>query len=108
MAFDEALANRLRPMVAGVEGVTEKRMFGGLAFLLRGNMFVGVHGQELMVRLNPVRAAAALGKPGISGFPPGRPMNGWLLVDAGAIETAELLAAWVDQALRHVRTLPAQ
>jgi TfoX/Sxy family transcriptional regulator of competence genes len=64
MAFDEALAARVRGLVAGHAGLVEKKMFGGLAFLLNGNMSVGVHGGDLIVRIDPAQAASALEQPG--------------------------------------------
>ena len=108
MAFDETLAGRLRPLVASANGVVEKRMFGGLAFLINGNMAVGVHGPDLMVRLDPARATAAMAKPGVSAFPPGRPMRGWLLVDATVLDKSAALYEWVKSAVAYARTLPAK
>src|SRR5215468_113567 len=78
MAFDEALANRVRPLLAGTRGLVEKKMFGGLAFLVRGNMSVGIHGAELIVRIEPDETDKALKQPGVRHFDiTGRPMKGW-------------------------------
>ena len=81
MAYDEGLAQRIRERLGAEPGVTEKRMFGGIAFLLHGNMAVGVSGDDLMVRVGPDRTDAALARPGTRLFDmTGRPMRGWILV----------------------------
>jgi TfoX/Sxy family transcriptional regulator of competence genes len=86
MPFDEALANRVRKTLAGVSGIAEKKMFGGLAFLVQGNMSVGIHGSELIVRIEPSETDAALKEAGVRIFDiTGRPMKGWLLVSAEAL-----------------------
>ncbi len=106
MAFDEALANRIRPLLAGASGVMEKKMFGGLAFLVQGNMGVGVHGAELIVRIEPSETAAALKQPGVRIFDiTGRPMKGWLLVSAESLGQ-KALASWVSKGLAYARSLP--
>lgn len=87
MAFDDDLANRVRPMISGQSGVTEKKMFGGLAFLVQGNMSVGIHGSELIVRVEPSETQEALQQPGVRIFDiTGRPMKGWLLVSSDALK----------------------
>lgn len=84
MAFDEALASRIRDAVSGTDGLGEKRMFGGLAFLLSGNMCCGVHGDEPIVRFDPEQTEEALKQGPVRVFDlTGRPMKGWVLVAAG-------------------------
>jgi TfoX/Sxy family transcriptional regulator of competence genes len=107
MAFDEALAERVRATVAGVGGVVEKRMFGGLAFVVNGNMAVGVHGDDLIVRLAPDQTEEALAEPGVRVFDmTGRPMKGWVLVGPGALAGDEELGAWVTRGLDFAESLP--
>src|SRR5215207_2069785 len=98
MAFDEKLAERIRKQLASVPGVVEKRMFGGIAFLLNGNMCAGVHKDALMVRLDPAATDAALKQPHTRIFDlTGRPMKGWILVDPEGVKTAAGLKKWVGQ-----------
>jgi TfoX/Sxy family transcriptional regulator of competence genes len=107
MAFDEALAERVRVTVAGADGVVEKRMFGGLAFVVKGNMAVGVHGDDLIVRLAPEQTEEALAEPGVRVFDmTGRPMKGWVLVGSVAIADEEGLGAWVTRGLDFAESLP--
>lgn len=107
MAFDEALAERLRNALAGRDGVTEKRMFGGLGVLLNGNMLVGIAGDRLIVRLGPDAHAAALARPHVGEFDiTGRPMKGWVMVSPDGTDTDAELQAWLDQALAFAATLP--
>src|SRR5213596_2339362 len=82
MSYSEAQAARVRHALAGHKGITEKELFGGIAFLLGGNMCVGVHGEDLIVRIEPSTTAAMLKEPGAKPFDlSGRPaMAGWLLV----------------------------
>lgn len=96
MAFSEKLAGRVRTLLAGHRGVSEKRMFGGIAFLLRGNMCCGVHGEDLMVRLAPEETEKALSRPGVRVFDlTGRPMTGWILVGPHGTASAAALRKWV-------------
>jgi hypothetical protein len=107
MAVDEELAGRVRGALGGVNGVEEKRMFGGLAFLLNGNMAVGVHGSDVMVRLAPEQTDEALAEADVRIFDmAGRPMKGWILVGPGATETEDGLGAWVTRGLDFAETLP--
>jgi TfoX/Sxy family transcriptional regulator of competence genes len=106
MAFDEGLAQRLRERL-GAERVAERKMFGGLAFLVDGNMCVGVMGEELIARVGPDATDAALRRPGARLFDfSSRPMKGWLQVEPAALEDDDALDAWVEDALGYVRTLP--
>jgi TfoX/Sxy family transcriptional regulator of competence genes len=107
MAFDEALAGRVREMVGASAGVVEKRMFGGVAFLVHGNISVGVHGDELIVRLEPTETDQALREPGARIFDiTGRPMQGWLLVASSALESKAALRKWVSKGIAYAQSLP--
>jgi TfoX/Sxy family transcriptional regulator of competence genes len=107
MAFDQELAQRVRDQLAATSGVTERKMFGGLSFLVDGNLCVGVLGEELMARVGPDATEAALARPGSRLFDMGgRPMKGWVNVHAGVLEADDALAGWVADALAFVRTLP--
>ncbi|MDX1945837.1 MAG: TfoX/Sxy family protein [Pirellulaceae bacterium] len=109
MAFSESLADRVRNVLRGRRGITEKRMFGGLAFLLRGNMCVGIWKTALIVRMLPADASALLAEPHVRPFDvTGRPMRGWLLVEPDGVEEDRQLAAWIERALDFVGTLPAK
>jgi hypothetical protein len=109
VAFDEALAVRVRDVLSGSDGLVEKRMFGGLAFLLNGNMCCGVHGDDLIVRLDPGQTDEALSKPGVRIFDlAGRPMKGWVLVAPGAVATDGDLRSWVDKGVAFAGSLPAK
>lgn len=108
MAYDEDLANRIRERLGGDDGVTEMRMFGGLAFLIGGHMAVAASGKGgLMVRVDPQESDALLAEPGARPFEMrGRPMDGWLRVDAGAVEDDAALDAWVRRGTGYARSLP--
>jgi len=110
MAYDEELAERIRQAVDGEPGLSEKRMFGGLAFLAAGNMAVAASGQGgLMVRCNPEDAEALTAHEHVRRMEMrGREMDGWLRVDGEALGTAEDLGRWVDVGLAFARTLPAK
>jgi hypothetical protein len=110
MAYDEDLAARVREQLSDQDGVSEKRMFGGLAFLLAGNMAVGLSGGgELMVRVGPDGTEQALAKPYTRVFDmTGRPMRGWILVAPEGITTKRALSAWVSRGLEFARTLPTK
>ena len=108
MAYDEDLANRIRLVLGDEPGVTEMRMFGGLAFLLGGHMAVAASGQGgLMVRVSPQDTDALLAQPGARPFEMrGRPMDGWLRVDADAVQTDGQLEPWVRRGLAYAQSLP--
>ena len=108
--YDEELANRVREQLAGEDGVTEKRMFGGLAFLLAGNMVVAVSGRGgLMVRVGSGGAEEALARPHASQVEMrGRPMTGWVFVALEGVRTRRQLEAWVARGVAEARTLPAK
>jgi TfoX/Sxy family transcriptional regulator of competence genes len=106
MAYDEALAERIRDRLREATAVTEKKMFGGLAFLTYGNMTVGVHGDELIARIDPEGTDTALTEPGVRPFDiTGRPMRGWILI-AGEVLDDGVLDRWIEQARGYVATLP--
>jgi TfoX/Sxy family transcriptional regulator of competence genes len=108
MAYDEDLANRIRELIAAEPGVTEKKMFGGLAFLVGGNMSVAASGQGgLMVRVDPDETDALLSKPHAGPMEMrGRSMQGWLRVDAEGVGTKRQLEPWVRRGVAYARTLP--
>jgi TfoX/Sxy family transcriptional regulator of competence genes len=108
VAYDEDLANRIRELMAGEAGVTEKTMFGGLAFLIGGNMAVAASGQGgLMVRVDPDETEALLAKPHARPFEMrGRQMDGWLRVDDEGVKTKRQLEPWVKRGVTYARSLP--
>ena len=128
MAYDEALAERIRDRLTEMPGVTDKRMFGGIAFMTDGNMTVGVTGDDLMVRVGPdateecfgrnwwarfvrtrhnsKRRRQALAQPGARPFDmTGRPMRGWVVVDGAELDD-DVLSEWIERARSFVATLP--
>lgn len=109
MAFDQSLAARIREELVPVSGITEKRMFGGLAFILNGNIYVGVWKDSLLVRLDVAEGVAALYEPHVRDFDiTGRPMKGWILVDPPGIEDDRGLKEWLFRAYEFVKMLPAK
>jgi TfoX/Sxy family transcriptional regulator of competence genes len=108
MAYDEDLANRIRELTAGEAGVTEQKMFGGLAFLIGGNMAVAASGQGgLMLRVDPEETEKLLGKPHAYPFEMrGRQMQGWLRVDDEGVRTKRQLEPWVKRGVAYARSLP--
>jgi TfoX/Sxy family transcriptional regulator of competence genes len=108
MAYDEDLANRIRDLLAGEPNVTEQSMFGGLAFLVGGNMSVAASGQGgLMVRVDPEDTDALVAKPHAQPFEMrGRAMQGWLRVDAEGLRTKRQLEPWVRRGVAYARSLP--
>jgi TfoX/Sxy family transcriptional regulator of competence genes len=109
MPFSEALAERIRHALTRRKNVEEKKMFGGVGFLLNGNMLVGVWKDSLIVRLGAEESDAALKEPHVTEFNiTGRAMKGWILVEPGGLEHDKELSAWVDKAVNFVRTLPAK
>ena len=108
MAFDEDLANRIREVVGRERGLTEKKMFGGLAFLIRGNMAVAASGQGgLLVRVDPDETDKLVRKPHARRFEMrGREMDGWLRVDDEGVRTKRQLEPWVRRGVTYARSLP--
>jgi TfoX/Sxy family transcriptional regulator of competence genes len=110
MAYDEQLADRIRELVAGEPALTEKKMFGGLAFLVGGNMAVAASGQGgLMVRVDPAESDALVGaSPARPMEMRGREMPGWLRLDTADVATKEELATWVERGVSFARSLPVK
>ncbi|MBP6822228.1 MAG: TfoX/Sxy family protein [Acidobacteria bacterium] len=109
MAFSEKLADRIRKQLESETGIVEKKMFGGLAFMVNGNMSCGVVGDDLMVRVGPDAYAEALAEPDAREMDfTGRPMKGMIYVTADGICTAKRLAFWVKKGLRFAQSLPAK
>ena len=109
MAFDETLADRIRRRLARRKNIEEKKMFGGIGFLLNGNLLVGVRKDSLLVRLVPEQSDEALKEAHVRAFDiTGRPMKGWLLVEPEGVEEDDQLKDWIERATRFVRTLPAK
>jgi TfoX/Sxy family transcriptional regulator of competence genes len=109
MAFSEALAERIRQALTRRKNVEEKKMFGGVGFLLHGNMLVGVWKDSLIVRLGAEEFDEALQEPHVKEFNiTGRAMKGWILVEPGGVDDDEQLSAWIQRAVNFVRTLPAK
>ena len=108
MAYDEELADRIRELLAGEVGVTEKRMFGGLAFLVDVHMAVAASGQGgLLVRIDPEDSEALAAKPHTRPMEMrGRPMEGWLRVDSEGVGTKRQLEPWVKRGVAYARSLP--
>jgi hypothetical protein len=108
MAYDEKLAARIREVVETEPGLTEKRMFGGLAFLVDGHMAVAASSQGgLLLRCDPADTDGLVQGPHVGRFEMrGREMDGWLRVDPEAVGTRKDLAAWVARGVSYVRSLP--
>jgi TfoX/Sxy family transcriptional regulator of competence genes len=108
MAFDEELADRLRALLSAEKGVTEQRMFGGLAFLINGNMAVSASSKGgLLLRVDPSETTALLGRPHAHPFAMrGREMDGWLRVDADGVRTKQQLQRWAGRGVAYARSLP--
>src|ERR1051325_5016963 len=109
MAFDEALAQRIRQRLARRKNIEEKRMFGGIGFLLNGNLLVGVWKDSLCVRLGPAQTEKALLEPHVKEFDiTGRPMNGWVLVEPEGVKGDDQLQGWIQRAVKFVGMLPGK
>ena len=109
MAFDQELAARIRRTLRRRKGVMEKKMFGGIGFLLNGNMCVGVWKDSLVVRFDKESHDDVLSQEHVDVFDiTGRVMKGWALVGAAAIESNEALKQWIDRSVKFVRSLPAK
>jgi hypothetical protein len=109
VAYDEAFAERIRAALPDPDSFTEKKMFGGVGFMLNGNVCVGIWKEQLIVRLSAEQADAALDRDDVHVFDvTGRPMTGWVLVDPEAMATPEALRGWIDEAVSYVSLLPAK
>jgi hypothetical protein len=110
VAFDEDLAGRIRELIGGEKALSEKRMFGGLAFLIGGNMAISASGQGgLLVRVDPAATDRLTSGPHVEmAVMRGREMPGWLRVDASGVKTNAQLQRWVDEGVTYARSLPAK
>ena len=107
MAFNEALAQRIRGALARKKNIEEKKMFGCICFFLNGNALAGVWKDALFARLGPDEGEAALREPHVRAFDiTGRPMRNWVVVEPEGVEDDEQLAGWIERATKFVRTLP--
>ena len=109
MAFSESLAGRIRDALARKKNIEEKKMFGGIGFLLHGNMLVGVWKNSLIVRLGADEGENALLEPHVKAFDiTGRPMKGWILVEPEGVEDDDQLKTWIQRAVKFVEKLPGK
>ena len=109
MAYSKSLVERIRHLVSRQRGVTEKKMFGGVCFLLNGNLLVGVWKDSLIARIGKDAYEAALQEEHVKEFDvTGKPMKGWVMVEPDGIDSDHQLTHWVDQATLFVRTLPGK
>jgi hypothetical protein len=107
VAYDAELADRVRDVLALRDRVSEREMFGGIGFMIAGNMACGVAGEDLIVRLDREGSERALAEPNVREFDmTGRPMRGWLLVSPEGVHTDEELASWVDAGADFAASLP--
>jgi TfoX/Sxy family transcriptional regulator of competence genes len=109
VAYNEKLADRIRAIVGERPNLTERKMFGGLAFMVNGNMFCGITRDDLMVRVGPDRFEEALASPGARPMDfTGRPMKGMAFIEPEGYTSEEALRGWVDQTLEYAQSLPAK
>ena len=109
MAYDEGLAQRIREVLGEQPGLVEKKMFGGIGFMVRGNMACGVNKDALIVRVGSEKHEEALARPHTRPFDiTGRPMKGWVMVVSDGYESDESLEDWVQQGLDFALSLPTK
>ncbi len=108
MPFSESLATRIRDALVRRSGIAEQRMFGGLCFLLHGNILVGVRRDSLIARLGEAEASKALKKSSVTQMGTRRTMKGWVIIGPDGIDTDRQLSAWIDKAVEFAETLPAK
>jgi TfoX/Sxy family transcriptional regulator of competence genes len=109
MPYSESLADRVRQVFGRRRGLTEKKMFGGVGFLLSGNMCVGIWQTSLIARIGPTAYQQALAQPHVGEFDiTGRPMAGWVLIAEDGLDDDAALRGWVEMAVDFVRELPAK
>lgn len=107
MAYDEDLASRIELALEGKPNILAKKMFGGVGYLLNGNMACGVHKGFLIVRVGPETYEEAISAPHTRIFDmSGRPMKGWIMVEPDGFKSQELLLSWVNRGLSFAATLP--
>lgn len=109
MAYDKQLADRIRNALGKQPKLTEREMFGGIGFMLRGNMACGVIGDELMVRIAKDETEATLQEPGARIFDfSGRPSQGWIMVSQRVLSRPAQLKAWIQRGVDYALSLPAK
>ena len=109
MAYDESLAQRVQDALGDLPGLVEKKMFGGIGYMVQGNMACGVNKDDLIVRVGPEQYKDALDSPHTGPFDmTGRPMKGWVVVRAEGYATDETLRDWVQQGVEYALSLPAK
>jgi TfoX/Sxy family transcriptional regulator of competence genes len=107
MTYDEGLASRVRTILKGTRGLQERKMFGGVGFLLRGNMACGVHKDSLLVRVEPKTTPSALQRSHTRPFDiTGRALLGWVLVSSEGCRSEQVLSRWVRESVAFARSLP--
>ena len=107
MAYDETLAQRMRKEMEHIPGFAEKKMFGGIGFMIHCHMACGVNGNDMIVRLDPNQYEVAMRKPFVEVFDmTGRPMKGWVVVTPGGFESQEELKRWIELGVQFAHTLP--
>ncbi len=106
MPYDENLAKRIKSILKSRREVSQKKMFGGIAFMLNGNMCFGVHKDELVLRMDEGSAIQSLKRKHTRPFDMGRPMKGWIMVSKDGIKTKDNLDKWTSLAIKFVKTLP--
>jgi TfoX/Sxy family transcriptional regulator of competence genes len=109
MAYDQILAQRIRAALPGIPGIIEKKMFGGIAFMIDGNMACAISKDNLMLRISRDDIDAALAQPYVRiSDMGGRPMKGWLLIEPAGLQSDDSLKRWIEQAVAFVQSLPAK
>lgn len=109
MAYSKELADRIRTVLGDQVGLTEREMFGGVGFMVQGNVAVGVIGDDLMVRIDKQETERALDEPGARIFDfTGRPMKGWLMVGGEGLSTDQEFKRWVQRGVDYASSLPAK
>ena len=109
MPYSESLAERIRRILKQRPDIQEKKMFGGVVFMLNGNMLVGIWKQSLIVRLGAEQAKEALKQPFVGEFDiTGKPMKGWVIVEPDGIDYEKDLREWIEKGEKFVETLPAK
>ena len=107
MAYDQQLVQRVRSLLEGVPGLVEKKMFGGIGYIVNGNMACGVNGEQLIVRMSPADYAEALTQPHVREFDlTGRSMKGWIFIQPAGVENDQDLKAWVERGLHYAQGMP--
>ena len=109
MAYDEMLAARIKEQIREIPGFSEKKMFGGIGFLIDGNMACGVHRNQMIVRLGMEQYKEAMAKPTVKTFDlTGKPMKGWITVAPEGCATEDDLKRWIDQSVAFAQSLPSK